>query len=159
MTGILPDQVDFYFAYGSNMNVERMHERQMDFDHAEAGVLRDFRLVFNKRSTRQIGMASANVMQSSGSRVEGVLYRLLDSDAINKMDPYEGYPLGYDRKKIPIRIQRSKLQSAWVYTANPDYIDETLKPARWYLDHLLAGREYLSDGYYRQLLAVQCLET
>ncbi|HJL52951.1 MAG: gamma-glutamylcyclotransferase family protein [Pseudomonadales bacterium] len=150
---------DYYFAYGSNMNVARMQERQMDFDHAEGGVLSDFRLAFNKRSTKQIGVASANVVHCAGSCVEGVVYRLLDSDCIARMDPYEGYPLRYDRRQLPIQLSGGDQQSAWVYIANPDYIDETLKPARWYLNHLLAGREHLSESYYQQLLQVPCNET
>jgi|TARA_Y100000310_G_C20688079_1_gene820385 cation transport regulator ChaC len=155
----MPNPYDFYFAYGSNMDVARMQERQMDFDHAEGGVLRDFRLAFNKRSTRQIGMASANVVQCAGSRVEGVVYRLLGSACITKMDPYEGYPLGYDRRKLTIRLRGGDEQPAWVYTANADYIDETLKPARWYLNHLLAGREHLSEDYYQHLTQVPCLKS
>jgi len=130
----------------------------MEFDHAEGGVLHGFRLAFNKRSTKQIGMASANVVQSAGSSVEGVVYRLLDSEAIKKMDPYEGYPLRYDRKKIPIQLQSCDPQSAWVYIANRDYIDESLKPARWYLNHLLEGRKHLSESYYQKLLTVPCLD-
>jgi gamma-glutamylcyclotransferase len=152
------EQHDFYFAYGSNMNAVRMQERQMDFDHVDGGVLHGFRLAFNKRSTKQIGMASANVVPSTGFSVEGVVYRLLDGDVIRKMDPFEGYPLRYDRKKLPIQLNGSCPQSAWVYIANPEYIDETLRPARWYLNHLLAGREHLSEDYYQQLLKVQCLD-
>ena len=129
----------------------------MDFDQAEGGVLHDFRLAFNKRSTKHVGTASANVVPSAGSCVEGVIYRLAHGDCIKKMDPYEGYPLRYDRRKLPIQLQADQ-QYAWVYIANAEYIDETLKPARWYLNHLLAGREHLSESYYQRLLQEPCLE-
>ena len=79
-----PGPHDYYFAYGSNMNAVRMQERQMDYDQVDGGVLHGFRLAFNKRSTKQIGMASANVVPSPGFSVEGVAYRLLDGDVIKK---------------------------------------------------------------------------
>jgi len=33
-----------------------------------------------------------------------------------------------------------------------------LKADQWYLEHLLAGREYLSDAYYRSLTQVETNE-
>ena len=48
--------------------------------------------------------------------------------------------------------------AAWVYTANVAYIDEGLKPAQWYLDHLLAGAPLLSAAYVAMLQRVECLE-
>ena len=37
-----------YFAYGSNMNSERVKERGIIFSKREYGILEGFRLVFNK---------------------------------------------------------------------------------------------------------------
>jgi hypothetical protein len=40
----------------------------------------------------------------------------------------------------------------WVYVANPAWRSDGLRPTRGYLEHLLAGREHLSQSYW-QLLA------
>jgi len=148
--------VAYYFAYGSNMNPDRVRRRQMLFDHHQAGTLRDFRLAFNKRSVKFIGAASANVMMQKGAVTEGVVYRLKQADEITRMDPYEGYPLRYDRLSLTVVCADGPL-SAWVYVANQEYIDNSLRPTSWYLRHMLAGKEFLSESYIEQLTAVDCL--
>lgn len=148
--------VAYYFAYGSNMNPDRVRRRRMLFDHHQAGTLHDFRLAFNKRSVKFIGAASANVMMQKGAVTEGVVYRLEQADEITTMDPYEGYPLRYDRISLPI-VCRDGPVNAWVYVANQDYIDNSLRPTRWYLRHMLAAEEFLSSSYVEQLAAVDCL--
>ena len=45
---------------------------------------------------------------------------------------------------------------AWVYIANPAVIDDGVLPLKWYLDHLLAGRDFLSPEYVTRLEAVVC---
>ncbi len=146
----------YYFAYGSNMNPERVKLRGMSVKGYMSGQLSDYRLAFNKRSTIYPGAASANIMMSNGSVVEGVIYELESHRAIEKMDPFEGYPTRYSRHIVPIATQEGTLDS-WVYTANEDHIQEGLSPARWYLDHLLAGEAFLSKSYFQDLEAVVTL--
>jgi cation transport regulator ChaC len=148
--------ISYYFAYGSNMNPDRVRQRRMQFDHCQAGSLHDYRLTFNKRSAKFIGSASANVMMHSGAVTEGVVYRLKHPDEIVTMDPYEGYPVRYDRRPLEIMCAGQSV-SAWVYLANQEYIDNSLKPNRWYVRHLLAGRVFLSGSYIERLSGVECL--
>lgn len=148
--------VHYYFAYGSNMNRARVERRAMPFVDHHGGLLHDYRLAFNKRSTVHPGAASANVVHSPGDRVEGVLYRLPDHSGIEMMDPFEGYPVRYRRERLPV-VAGDSICHAWVYLANDDYIAEGLRPARWYLNHLLAGEPHLSVDYLRRLAATHCL--
>ncbi len=145
-----------YFAYGSNMNSCRVRQRRMKFDEHAAGSLHNYRLVFNKRSVKFPGAASANVVNQKGGVTEGVLYKLQHPEQIEMMDPFEGYPLRYDRMVLPI-VTGEEVVKAWVYIANEAFIADGLRPARWYLEHLLAGRFFLSPGYYEQLTTVECL--
>ena len=145
-----------YFAYGSNMNPARVQKRDMLFEDYQSGVLHDFALTFNKRSVKYPGAASANVTRTDAARTEGVVYRLAHPEQILKMDPFEGYPHRYVREAHPIYCGDEAV-TAWVYIATREYITEGLKPARWYLDHLLAGKEHLSADYYSALLQVDCL--
>ena len=147
--------VDYYFAYGSNMNSARVENRNMKFVSAQSGQLVDYQLAFNKRSTKYPGVAAANVIARPGSMTEGVLYQLTNPNQIEMMDPYEGYPIRYDRLELPIIVDGG-VCDGWVYTANSDHVQEGLRPAGWYLDHLLAGRQYLSNDYYQKLTQVEC---
>jgi gamma-glutamylcyclotransferase (GGCT)/AIG2-like uncharacterized protein YtfP len=148
--------VHYYFAYGSNMNPARVEKRQMGFQHVMPGRLSHYRLAFNKRSVKYPGAASANVVPHEGATTEGVLYRLTVPEQIEMMDPFEGYPRRYNRLALAVETALEDVL-AWVYVANQEYITEGLNPARWYLDHLLEGREYLSKGYYRQLQQTACM--
>ncbi len=148
--------VGYYFAYGSNMNQGRVTRRSMRFDSLHPGKLQNFRLAFNKRSIKFPGAASANVVEHPGALTEGVLYRLTDPDQITLMDPFEGYPVRYDRLPLAVECDEG-LVEAWVYIANFAYVEEGLRPARWYLEHLLAGKPFLSDAYYSALQSVPCL--
>lgn len=146
----------YYFAYGSNMNPSRVKHRCMAFSHYEAGILSGYCLVFNKRSVKYPGTASANIMQQANNQVEGVVYHLADERQITVMDPFEGYPERYNRILVPIETHNGLLD-VWVYIANPAHIQEGLKPAAWYLGHLLAGRQFLSPAYVEMLGNIICL--
>lgn len=155
-TGFEKVSVTYYFGYGSNMNEARVIKREMPYTDVLAGQLHGFELRFNKRSVKYPGAASANVQQSDGSVVEGVLYKLCDEQSIEFMDPFEGYPIRYSRFLLPVETAAGPVD-AWVYTANADFIQEGLRPARWYLNHLLAGEAYLSTEYFSKLAQTLCL--
>lgn len=148
----------YYFAYGSNMNVERMATRGLAVVAATAGILPRMRLVFTKRATDAPHRSYANIAFAPDGQVEGVLYELASAAEINKMDPFEGSPWRYSRDVFSIQTAAGNIP-AWVYVANQAMLANDLKPARWYLEHLLAGKAYLSSGYYEWLTTVQCLES
>lgn len=143
----------YYFAYGSNMNPARMRSRGLLFDEALAGQLPGFALCFNKRAHDRPGRSYANIRYQRDGVVEGVLYRLSHADEICKMDPFEGTPVFYSRERMPVLTARGVI-AAWVYVANPAMREEGLWPTRAYLEHLLAGREFLSEAYWQTLAAV-----
>ena len=138
------------------MNPDRVRQRKMSFESAASGHLFDYSLRFNKRSVKYPGTAAANVMVSAQGVTEGVLYRLVEPGQIEMMDPYEGYPVRYTRIALPI-VTKAGVVDAWVYIANENHVTEGLVPARWYLNHLLAGRDYLSEPYFETLCQTKCL--
>ncbi|MDY7116015.1 gamma-glutamylcyclotransferase family protein [Halomonas sp. SSL-5] len=145
----------YYFAYGSNMNPARVAARIGPTRQVLAGVLHDHALRFDKAS-RVAGIAHANVVPRPGERVEGALFELEHPGQILDMDPYEGYPREYDRHRLPVVTQEGTLE-AWVYIAAPGTTAEALRPAREYLEHLLAGEPFLSPGYHARLAAVEAV--
>lgn len=134
-----------------------MRQRGLLFSEARAASLDNMRLLFNKRAADAPHRSYANIAYQPGSRVEGVAYRL-DTDAeIFKMDPFEGAPRLYSRDVFVLDTAEGPL-AAWVYVANKAMISPNLKPAKWYLQHLLEGRDFLSEAYYQQLCQVECVE-
>lgn len=140
----------YYFAYGSNMNEARMLERVGEFTIIGSGVLIDYQLAFNKMAHGKIGEGYANVMTSPRDLVEGVVYQF---DEIRKLDKPEGYPIHYDRKLMAISIDGGFVE-AWVYFARPSRISEGLMPSKSYLEHILLGKEYLSEAYFQKLVEI-----
>lgn len=147
----------YYFAYGSNMNPQRMASRGLAVVDAVPARLPDMELRFNKRSRHNPAWGCANVAWRPGGTVEGVLYRLADERQIELMDPFEGTPRYYSRERYAIHCAEGVVHG-WVYVANPANVDESVLPLRRYLNHLLAGRPFLSPEYYRFLEQVRCHE-
>lgn len=144
-----------YFAYGSNMNPLRMQERGLWVLEQRPAWIDGHGLRFNKRSRRDAQLACANIVYAPNERIEGVLYRLGDINEIEKLDSHEGTPRMYSREIFPVCTEGG-LKPAWTYVANPAVIDNAIKPARWYIKHLLAGSPYLSVAYCDYISATLC---
>jgi cation transport regulator ChaC len=147
----------WYFAYGSNMNPQRVAARGLTFDTVRGGVLRGVRLTFDKQSSDHPHSGHANLTFDAQSHVEGVLYRLRDPDEIALMDRFERTPINYSREMVEVQADGEPIL-AWTYFANPAVIRANLRPDREYLAHLLAGRAYLSDSYHAFLAATVCVD-
>lgn len=141
-----------YFAYGSNMDKERMLERELNFTSRQFAKLYGYKLMFNKISKKQ-GMVS-NIEQSNSDFIEGVLYEFPDSD-ISKLDKAEGYPNHYDRIKVTLVTKDGTQTEATTYIAKQDKIVNGLHPTKKYLKHLLAGKDILSKEYFDKLSNTQ----
>lgn len=146
-----------YFAYGSNMNPERVRQRGLVVVRAEGARLPGFRLLFDKHAPAHAGTGHANVARDPGSVVEGVLYWLADAAEILKMDPFERAPVNYSRDLVEVHTAAGPMWT-WTYFANPAVRRQGLLPSRSYLAHLLCGRPYLSPAYYERLAGWACVE-
>ncbi len=146
-----------YFAYGSNMNPERVAARGLVFDRVRPARLPGFRLVFDKVSRNHPDAAHANVVYAPGEVVEGVLYRLTSPGEILKMDPFERAPVNYGRDAVEV-LGQGRCIAAWTYFANRAVRRDGYRPPRSYLNHLLAGRRFLSREYFRWLQSFECAD-
>jgi len=144
-----------YFAYGSNMNPARVHERGIRFLDTAAATLPGYRLRFDKSSNSHPGVGHASIHLEPDSAVEGVLYYLEAAAEIEKMDRFERTPINYSRDIVVVET-RDRVETCWTYFANPAVCVPGLKPPRSYLAHLLAGRDYLSAGYFTMLERWDC---
>ena len=145
----------YYFAYGSNMNPERMAVRGLRHVSAEGARLHGYELVFDKVSQAHPTSAHANIRVRPGAIVEGVLYHLGNLTAIEGLDRFERTPINYSRELFAVHTQAGEAIWTWTYVANPAVRGVSLAPEREYLDHLLAGRDFLSPAYGAMLERVR----
>lgn len=81
-----------YFAYGSNMNPERIRYRIPEARGLGRAVLKGWKL------TERL---YADIDRARGGRVEGVLYCISETE-LRRLDFYEGYPRTYERKAVMV---------------------------------------------------------
>ncbi len=80
----------WYFAYGSNLNVDQMKSRIGAWQLSRRAIVRIYKLVFNVFS-KQRGGYSANLQETSNfeDTVSGVVYHITQ-DQLNKLQKSEG---------------------------------------------------------------------
>jgi len=152
MTDALFDLSDtedrWYFAYGSNMSIDRKTDRTETIRQAEVVCLKGYRLAFNKRADNGKEVY-ANIVPSPGDEVWGVAYRC-NPKAIETLDQVEGVSGGhYHRQQVDLKTRLGETLQAEVYIAGEAHIVEDSQPSDAYLGHLLKGAEnhHLPDDY------------
>jgi gamma-glutamylcyclotransferase len=144
-----------YFAYGSNMNPERMLGRDVSFHHAAPATLLNFELAFNKVCSASKGEGYANIVNKKGAVTLGVLYDI-NYAGLRTLDLYEGYPLHYGRRQMYVYVGERKFKT-WVYYAQQGMVGKGLKPSPLYLSHLISGAaRYLPKEYFDYLRSLEC---
>jgi hypothetical protein len=123
-----------YFAYGSNMNVDKFHERVPSAKRIGQVRLDGYRLAFSRRSIRtESGVA--NIVADSGFSTWGVLFEIEDRD-MQQLELKEGLhlkPPAYQRIDVVVRHQAAKADyeafafvvvdaGAEEYVPEPDYL-------------------------------------
>ena len=135
-----------YFAYGSNMNLQRMMDRSAYFTQRKRGRLHGHRLVFNKISGKYPGHGVANVVAERGYDVVGVLYEV-DRPGIEALDGHEGVRGGhYIRTEMMVQLNDGAAVNAYVYVAHPNKVEDGLTPHDDYFYHLEQGLDLLGEG-------------
>ena len=151
----------YYFAYGSNMNPDRMKYRGIIWYDSYPGLLENYELVFNKASTRSENIQSfANIKVKNNFFVEGVIY-LIDEKYLKVLDKFEGTNKktpDYLRIKLDIIKDKTEIVPAWMYIANTLLIKEGLKPSKEYMNNLLINKDNLSKDYISKLENIQTLD-
>ena len=140
-----------YFAYGSNMSVTRMIKRGVTPLSRTQGILNNYVLKFNKKSSKG-DWSFANIEESEGDAVEGIIFEIRESH-LEKLDKFEGAPVHYRREKINVSSCGNKIECI-TYIAQKDYIVEGLKPTYDYMKFLIEGSSLLSPDYQKMLTSI-----
>jgi len=133
-----------YFAYGSNMLVQRLQQRVCSaVDHGTAW-LEDYAWCCNKLGMD--GTAKANLVSQPGARVFGVLYSIHPDDWA-LLDRIEG---GYKRLEFDV-CSTDTVHKAWGYISTL-LTDKEAKSA--YLEYILQGAQehHLPQEYIEKTL-------
>ena len=140
---------EYYFAFGSNMNPERMKERGAFFTSRVPARLPYFKMEFTFR--RKDGCGSANITPQRNSEVFGALY-CLEEGGLDKLDVFERVSTGcYRREQVTVEMPNGEKMEATTYIVTDEFYQEGLVPRREYLDHLLAGKDILPADYFAYL--------
>ena len=139
------------------MDVQQMNDREANFTKTQKGILKDWKLVFNKINRRLKGAGFANIVPESNFFVEGIIFEV-NEITIDVLDRYEGSPNAYHKKIIPVETNDNKSINCIVYIANHSKTNNSLKPEKKYLDHLLKGKEFLSENYFSDLQKFETID-
>jgi hypothetical protein len=148
-----------YFAYGSNMDWERITEpdRAPTAQFLVRAALPDHALKFTRYSKKQ-KTGTADVVSQRGSHVWGVVFHIED-ERPDKLDAAEGVNSGAYRPELLTVYGEGDISRPLVRVRT--YVvcskkTEHQRPVRWYLDHILKGarRWELPANYIAQLATV-----
>lgn len=128
---------NYYFAYGSNMDPERLIKRIKKYHKAFLVTLSDYKFIYNKKSID--GTAKANIMPNEGTVVHGVCFEI-DDDDFSVLQRNEG---GYNRENILVTINENRKNTKAV-TYISYQIDDKLIPSDEYKDLILKAASHWS---------------
>lgn len=138
-----------YFAYGSNMCIQRITRRIGACGVHGTARLKGFRLGFHKQGAD--GSGKCNVLRTGDPRdvVHGVMFEI-DARQKGSLDVYEG--AGYEPLEVEVHSHTGHV-SAYLYVARTEFVDHSLKPFDWYKRLVLAGaRQHDLPAPYLTLL-------
>ena len=137
----------FYFAYGSNMSLERMTERcgKENFVDLGKAQLPGYSFYF-------YGRGHANIRPMASQTIEGVLFQIQDS-CLKSLDQVEGYPNTYQRQAVKVNWKDTNVL-AQAYIVEKDQTVGT--PTAEYYQIVLSGAQEhnLSASYIQQIKAL-----
>ena len=141
-----------YFAFGSNMSAQRMHERLGWTPSRSGAIVPDYEMIFNKHSNDG---GKANIMFSPGDLVEGILYSVNEEDLLI-LDKYEGVA-AKQYKRYDIEVWNNNRQTILAVAYKALNTGKVFSPTEEYLNYILEGKEFLSPGYYTKLKSTETL--
>lgn len=145
-----------YFAYGSNMSLQRLQQRVPSAVPIGVFSLPKHRLVFHKLSTDGSAKCDAYSTEDPNDLVFGRLYEIDEAEKPN-LDRAEGLGYGYEEKIIKVFNAKESFKTVTYYATK---LNNTLKPFTWYKQHVLIGAQEanLPTAYIYTIKAAPAIE-
>ena len=137
----------YYYAYGSNMDKERMFNRvdESSVFNWYPATLDGYKMEYNKAAFEE-GEGYANITISPNNKVKGILYAI-NENKIKVLDKYEGFrnenssENHYNRVKVLVNVGGIMVCS-FIYIANPARTRLGLAPSKEYKKHITNGYKF-----------------
>jgi hypothetical protein len=143
-----------YFAYGSNMSLQRLLQRTPSARPLGRYSLPSHELRFHKIGRDGSGKCDAFHTGDPGSVVLGVLYHLAP-DEKPLLDRVEGLGNGYRENSITVYSQLGQAEQCFSYFAT--HTDQSLAPYSWYKQHVLVGA-WEADLPATYVSSIECVD-
>ena len=128
-----------YFSYGSNMSTRRIGRRVPSPRPVAVARLSGHELCFHK--VGKDGSAKCDAPEASAnSLVHGALYRI-SAHHIRELARIEGVGTGYEESRVTIETGSGQA-SAFLFQAQPEFIDSALLPFDWYKALVIEGTRF-----------------
>lgn len=145
----------YYFAYGSNMDMNEIIKYAHIVEPPMKGSLEHFVIDFNKQSYKDPAIGFANIVPQWDGVTEGIVYRIRKSD-LERLDKKEGYPDHYQKIKLTVDcLGENDMEysvSCIAYVANYWRQKKGLIVSKEYMEKIFRGAKLLSEEY-RELLS------
>lgn len=128
------------FAYGSNMNVNRLKQRVPSAVKVCNASLPGYKFAFNKRSNDGSGKGNIQQTNVDGDTVAGVVFEINEAEK-PALDAVEGLGSGYNQAVVDLLDENGKTFQAQVYIADENAVDDNLMPYDWYKEFVVTGAE------------------
>lgn len=102
-----------YFAYGPNMNQQKIKEKIPQIRFLKRAYLQDYKFVYDGTGDTLKRKSFANVIEKKGCRVWGALYEV-DEKEQSLLDEVEGYPF-YEKKIVEVKDDSGNTYKALIY--------------------------------------------
>jgi len=146
------------FAYGSNMNINRLTQRVPSATKFTNVFLPGYKLVCNKVS--KDGSAKANIVKSGITTdiVWGLLFKVQKKEK-PLLDKAEGLDNGYKEDSLTFYAENNSQHVAQVYIADSNSINNSLVAYDWYKEFIITGaiQNQLPADYISQLQSIPCI--
>ena len=151
-----------YFAYGSNLDPQQLHQRCPSARFVTLAELPDHRLAFT-RYAKDRGCGTCDGVPETGQEIWGVVFDISEED-LRRMDESEGYQPGRpSNENAYFREQREVLRDGkqdqpvlvWLYFANRQ--PDPPLPNAAYKKQLVDGAKFwgLPEAYQAQLRRIE----
>jgi len=145
-----------YLAYGSNMHPIRLKQRTPSAKFYKIISLKGYKLKFHKIGRDGSGKCNIFFTGDVNDTIYGVIYEIDECD-IKYLDEAEGLGQGYIKKFLYIKEIEEEV---FFYSAQNEFIDNSLKPYSWYKALVLEGAKYfrLPSNYIEEIKKVVAVE-
>ncbi|XP_078604259.1 uncharacterized protein LOC144878002 isoform X2 [Branchiostoma floridae x Branchiostoma japonicum] len=152
----------FYFAYGADMNPDRMATYLgSDIEERRWGLLYGFDILFNKKGFDRAAGSFPNIEFNPLRSVEGCVY-VMTQEQLSVLDSHMGYPQHYAKAVLPVWVSNCADPTALgvaqfcvpavMYIAQDEWTEETVTADCSYsVGQCLQGGDLLTPGYIRHL--------